>query len=361
MKADTSGIDTRDLMRRLEDVYDLNVTGLTFLPLGEDGYSYRAETATGSRYFLKARAASGHDATVVESALPVTSWLRVARRQDVVLAPYATRSGLPYLRYGNYVVALFEHIDGATAMDEPLVDADWQRLAALLAGVHESASALPRTLAVRKDVLEIPYRSRLLRLLHNRDGAPGLRTSIGREVDRLLREQHDDIAATLHMLEEAQATGRGEERRLVLTHGDPNTANIIKDGHGRLYLVDWDAIALAPPERDLVFFTGPRFEMFLRAYLRSRGQLTVRAELFGFYFYLWILQEIGDYGARILFGRALDEELGHYWREFQQYVPIRHDEVSRGMHAVREVLRRLTPADRTVLLHHPEHVWPHRR
>ncbi len=128
----------------------------------------------------------------------------------------------------------------------------------------------------------------LLRLLQNREGAQGLNTSIGRQVDRLLQEQHDDITATLRMLEEAQAAGRREERRLVLTHGDPNLANIIKDAHGQLHLIDWGAIALGPPERDLVFFTGPRFEMFLRAYVRGSGQPTLRDDLFGFYFYHWI-------------------------------------------------------------------------
>lgn len=354
MKADTSGIDTRDLTRRLDVAYDLGITSLYFLPIGEEGYSYRAETASGSTYFLKAYAVSGQHAEILAQAFRLISWLRVAYGQNVVLAPYDTRAGTPYVRYGDYLVALFEYIDGITAMEEPLIDAAWQRMAALLAGVHESASALPQTLAVRKDVCDIPYRATLLRLLRSREEAQGLDTPIGRQVDRVLREQHDDITATLRMLEEAQAAGRREEGRLVLTHGDPNLANIIKDAHGQLYLIDWGAIALGPPERDLVFFTGPRFEMFLRAYVRRSGQPTLRDDLFGFYFYHWILQEISDYGTRILAGRVHDDELRYYWQEFQQYVPIHHDEVTRGTQVVREVLQRIAPTDLTRSLRHVE-------
>jgi spectinomycin phosphotransferase len=354
MKADTSGIDTRDLTQRLDVAYDLRITGLSFLPIGEEGYSYRVETASGSTYFLKAYAASGHHAESLEQAFWLISWLRIAHGQDVVLAPYGTRAGAPYVRYGDYLIALFAYIEGITAMEEPLTDAAWQRMAALLAGVHESVNALPQTLAVRKDVFDIPYRATLLRLLQSREEAQGLDTPIGRQVDRLLREQHDDIAATLRMLEEAQATGRGEERRLVLTHGDPNLANIIKDAHGQLYLIDWGAIALGPPERDLVFFTGPRFEMFLRAYVRGGGQLalcddiSLCDDIFGFYLYHWILQEISDYGTRILAGCAHDDELRHYWQEFQQYVPIHHDEVIRGTQAVRETLQRIATTEHHV-------------
>jgi spectinomycin phosphotransferase len=44
---------------------------------------------------------------------------------------------------------------------------------------------------------------------------------------------------------------------LVVTHGEPHPANLMSVG-GRLMLIDWDAAALAPPERDvsLIATTG---------------------------------------------------------------------------------------------------------
>jgi spectinomycin phosphotransferase len=39
-------------------------------------------------------------------------------------------------------------------------------------------------------------------------------------------------------------------RDWVVTHGEPHAANVISEGD-RHALVDWDTVALAPPERDL--------------------------------------------------------------------------------------------------------------
>jgi spectinomycin phosphotransferase len=49
--------------------------------------------------------------------------------------------------------------------------------------------------------------------------------------------------------------------RLVLCHGDLHLANLLVDGGGRLAVVDWDGVSLAPRERDLCFLAedGRRF------------------------------------------------------------------------------------------------------
>ena len=47
--------------------------------------------------------------------------------------------------------------------------------------------------------------------------------------------------------------------------------NLLRDGAGRLWLVDWDGAALAPRERDLAGFAGQGFGRFLDAYERAAG------------------------------------------------------------------------------------------
>jgi hypothetical protein len=297
------------------------------------------------RYFVKAYIAQNSKrAEILGGALRLTSWLHVDWGQTYVAAPHVTRDGAPCLHYGAFTVALFDYVDGLTAMDEPLPDLDWQRMATLLAALHRSADALPPTLPVERDVFGLAYRPKLLRLLERTDRTYRPHTQIARQVHQLLREEQADILATLRQLEETQTRGREKDIALVLTHGDPNLANIIKDRHGDLHLVDWSDVALAPAERDLIFFTGPRFELFLSAYVRANGQVVLHDDFFAFYLYHWILQEIADYGTRILASNPSGEELAYYWSEFQQYVPIRHQQVAASLRAVRDVMRRICGA-----------------
>lgn len=37
----------------------------------------------------------------------------------------------------------------------------------------------------------------------------------------------------------------------VITHGEPNAANMLWSANGDLFLIDWDTVAIGPRERDL--------------------------------------------------------------------------------------------------------------
>lgn len=145
MKVDTPHIDKHALAGLLGEAHRLGITRLSFLPVGEEGYSYLAETTHGARYFVKAYDASDEGyAARLGQAFQITAWLRDARGHATVVAPSAMENGALSLRYRGYVVVLFDYVDGVTAMDVRPTDADWQAMATSLAAVHESADALPR-------------------------------------------------------------------------------------------------------------------------------------------------------------------------------------------------------------------------
>jgi spectinomycin phosphotransferase len=67
----------------------------------------------------------------------------------------------------------------------------------------------------------------------------------------------DDLVATTSV---ARAT-------TVITHGEPHPANLMSV-EGRVVLIDWDTVALAPPERDICLVAqtpGPGFERYEQA------------------------------------------------------------------------------------------------
>src|SRR5205085_10546360 len=85
----------------------------------------------------------------------------------------------------------------------------------------------------------------------------------------LMLANRANILTTLETMRRVTATALSVEGDQVLTHGDPNWSNILVDSAGVFHLLDWDDLALGPPEADLVFFSDrppERFEAFLREY-----------------------------------------------------------------------------------------------
>ncbi len=96
---------------------------------------------------------------------------------------------------------------------------------------------------------------------------------------------------------------------------------------------------LAPPERDLVFFTGPDFEAVIKAYLRTaKHEFPLSARRFAYYLYRWDLGEIADNASRILFEDLSESDRNNAWAELQQYLPLRTDALDRQTAHMREIL-----------------------
>jgi len=70
-------------------------------------------------------------------------------------------------------------------------------------------------------------------------------------------------------------------------------------------VVDWDGLLLAPRERDLMFVTGEERTRFLEGY----GPATLDRTVLAYYRWEWVVQELADYGTRVL-----DDRLGEQTR-----------------------------------------------
>jgi spectinomycin phosphotransferase len=344
MKFDTSGIATESLIATLRDAYGLPVASLRFMPKGEDLFGYIAQADDRREYFVKAHVTT--DPGGLAAALDVAWHLHHDCGLRQVIAPYRTVAGRPTFRHERYTVALFDLIGATPLIDlgyitEGLATEDVAPTAALIAAVHASAPtfAAPPRLA---DPLGIPFAARLDRALAAPDTFGEPTNAYQRDVLDLLAREHADVGATLRRVLAIRDAARSARYDEVLTHGDPTAGNILKDRQGRFFLIDWGAATLGPPERDLVFFAGPRFADCLATYAAAFRLPTLHRSLFAFYLYLWVLQEIADYSVRILDEDRDPAASAYHWAELQPYLPIRHREIGQATDqidaAVRQVL-----------------------
>ena len=240
------------LVVALRAAYGLQAAEVTFLPLGfdRDTAVYRVVATDGRAYFLKLR--SGRfDGTGV--AVP-----RLLHERGLahVIPPLPTRDGHLWTRLRRFAVVLFPFVAGHDAYAVPLGTDQWLALGAALAGVH--ATRLPEALARRvpTDRFGPRWRARLrrfqARVAHaafDEPAAAGLADLLRAERARIdrLTDRHGQLAAAL----------RARQPARVLCHGDVHYRNVlVDDADGTLYLVDWDTLVFAPPERDFEFIGG---------------------------------------------------------------------------------------------------------
>jgi len=337
MKVDNT-FNKTELLERLRNAYALPLQCLTFLPEGEDSYGYVILSETGEKYFAKASTA------VPNSRLMVASLLRKRCNISSVVAPLETQEGTLSVPWRDFRVALFPFIEGKSRWDlwkigKDFTDAELSRTGALLATIHESTDAIAsNTLTVAK--YDLPERHELHTVL----AAPEQIPPRNRYQQRLLAaiaQHRSDILQTLERYDRLGRSSVVSQIPFGITHGDPTPGNLILDTENQLHIIDWDGVCLGPPEKDLVSFTGERFEVILESYLAERrNPIRLHADTFGFYIYEWAINEIRDYGTKILFENKDAQQNAYDWESLQDYLPPNQELMEDGIAAVRNILGR---------------------
>jgi spectinomycin phosphotransferase len=95
-------------------------------------------------------------------------------------------------------------------------------------------------------------------------------------------------------------------REFVITHGEPHAGNLIRTAEG-LRLVDWDTVAMAPPERDLWMLED------LRPYEALTGW-TVDRQALDFYRLAWLVTDVAAFVSELSESPRDDANTAHAWR-----------------------------------------------
>ncbi len=338
MKVDNT-FDKRELLQHLRTAYDLPLQSITFFPEGEDSYGYIVVSETGKKYFAKA------STSVPNSRLHVASLLR--HRCDIpgVVAPLETQDGILSVPWQDFRVSLFPFIEGKSRWDlwkveKDFTDTELSQTGALLAAIHEC----PRTIASNYLTFakyDLPLRHELHTVLEVPAKEIQSQNQYQKQLLEALTQHQSAVSETLDRYDSLGRSAGALQTPFVITHGDPTPGNLILDPENRLHLIDWDGVCLGPPEKDLVSFTEERFEVVLERYLAERqSNITLHADIFGFYIYEWTINEIRDYGTKILFKNNDAKQNAYDWESLQDYLPPNRELMEDGIAAIRNTLGR---------------------
>jgi spectinomycin phosphotransferase len=288
------------ILAALQEHYDLSVTALTFLPIGNDSASfvYRVDDAAGNRYFLKVRSGSGFNAL----SLLIPRFLH-DRGISSLVTPLATISEKLWVDIGNFAISLYPFIEARTAADGGLSEQHWRSLGSTLQHIH--------SIELPSDLLQIvpyerfiPSRRNVLSDIESAVNDYTIADPIQRELALFWHSQQDQIRTLCDVADKLGNQLRHETLPLVLCHADVHNWNVLLDIDQRLWIVDWDETMLAPKERDLMFVIGGIGRDLVKPYettsfLHGYGDVEINRRALTYYRYAWALQDIAAYAEQV--------------------------------------------------------------
>ena len=339
MKVDNN-FDKSELKVLINADYALDIEMLSFIPEGEDSYCYLATSRDGEKYFVKAY--RDVPSKRLNLTLQLTVDLYTRFNLSSVVSPLKTKSCKLSIPWENLEVAVFDFIEGKSRWDfwnagEDLTNDDLCRLGVLIAELHKSTDLVKRE-SIPIEQFNLRLQSELVNVLAAAEKPEIFSNNHQKELLAALSAHKSEILRTFECFRNLQQSVRAINNSFVITHGDPSPGNIILDAENNLRFIDWDGIGFGPPEKDLVFFTGERFEPLLSSYLGRFGDCQLEIDIFAFYIYHWTLCEIADYGTRILYRNVDERQNEHDWESIQEYLPPDREYMESGISEIARLL-----------------------
>jgi spectinomycin phosphotransferase len=296
--------------------YGIEVATLIFLPLGADMNAsiYKAQARDQTSYFVKLKRGHHHDISVV-----IVELLHDAGIQQII-PPVKTISGRSTQRIEDFTLIVYPFIEGENGFSRNLTDNQWLKLGKTLRQIHEIDVPISIQNQLRREVYSSKWREAVRSLYIHIEAEP-----IGDEMAlKLLKFMKEHTLTIRRLVDRAEQLGQmlqDQSHKFVLCHSDIHGGNVLMDGNGNIYIVDWDDPIMAPKERDLMFIGGgvanvwnePHEEKF---FYKGYGKTEVNATILAYYRHERIVEDIALYGQELLLTTAGGHDRLEMYKQF---------------------------------------------
>ena len=322
-------LDRAALADALERHWRIAPARLDYLPVGFGSHHWQAAGADGSCWFVSADDLQrGHHAgrpcdqsfSLLDRAFRTAAALRNHAGLEFVLAPIPSADGALLHRLDRrYAIRVEPFVDGAAGEsgDFECRD-DRRRMGALLGRMHAASGSVPPRLPGREDFAlseREALEEALARLSTSWDQGP-----FAEPARELLRAHAGRVRARLRAYDRLAGRLRDEQGRWVVTHGEPHSANLIRDAEGGLRLVDWDTALIGPPERDLWMVLDAELTGW-DEYRTAMPCARLDEAALDLYRERWALVEICVYVAAFRRPHEETEDTRASWKDLREYLP----------------------------------------
>ena len=200
----------------------------------------------------------------------------------------------------DFNLILYPFISGMNAYESRLEDRHWIEFGWALKQFHSTVFSNEVVRSIPQESFSPKWRERLRSNLE-RPSRQGFQDPLAVELAAFLDSQRAKTLALVDRAESLAQTLSSRPDPMILCHGDIHGWNLLVDQDGKLYLVDWDTLVLAPKERDLMFVGGglggvgrtPQEEMDL--FYQGYGEVKINAAALAYYRCERIIEDLAIY------------------------------------------------------------------
>ncbi len=294
------GISEEHLQACLQDQYDLCPVTLEFLPQGHDYNAgvYRVVSEHGTAYLLKVSSRS-----LYEPGCLIPHYLRNQGITSVV-APVPTMSGALWTKLADWTVIVYPWISGDSSLTG-MTNEQWEEVGTVFKRIHQVRLPPEGFSSLRKETFDPAAYARWVRafetqhLYSRHDGSGSERALHASWV-----AHQPAIHTAVTSLEKLSEMLKACPFPYVICHADLHPANLLRDRHGHVFVIDWDEVMLAPKERDFIFIREPQADAFWEGY----GMVEIDRMLLSYYLWERVVQDMIEYAQNVCFRDDLAEE-----------------------------------------------------
>ena len=297
MRARPEGIEENAIGQALRHGWDFDLAVATYAAVGGGSYHWEVVDTGGGRAFVTVDDL-GRKAWLGETRDEVFEELRCAFDTssvlwegglDFVVAPIPLLEGGTLHRLdARYSIALFPFVDGEAGTFGDYDDEGRRAVIELIAELHLATTAAGS--GVRTTGLGVPGRHHVEAALRQVDdvwtGGP-----FSEPARDAVRDHQAELRELLSLADRLSADAQTLGGDWVVTHGEPHAGNVMQTSEGKV-LVDWDTVAIAPPERDLWLLVDrdDPGDLYVRATARP-----INPAALDFFRLAWDLGDLAEY------------------------------------------------------------------
>lgn len=288
----------------LQQEYGLHLEAIHFIPVGDSAYSYLLHGEKEQKYYLKLfdHQNSRQRNNVVRLAhyLPVTYQIYHQQLFRQLTFPLKNNQSQFMTTLEHFTIVLFHYIEGETLAEAyPFSKQILEEIAEIMATIHGLSPHIDSSILI-KESYDLSFVPELAKGLRQLEGLVDSEEQLIQSLRENLWPRKEQIYELCQLLGQLRETALREKKEQVLCHGDMWGGNLIRK-ENKLYVLDWEAAMLAPPEYDLFSYVGQQFEVFFSAYQQKLGYpVNLDANLLRFYSYRHHLRNLSHWLTSVL-------------------------------------------------------------